>query len=70
MYFLAIIMPPLAVLFCGKPWQALLNIFLCLLVIVPGIVHAILVVNEHKARQRQNELAAMIGAAARQGRQG
>lgn len=63
MYFLAIFLPPLAVLLCGKPGQAILNCLLLLFLWIPAVVHAILVVNEHKARQRQNELAGMIAAA-------
>ncbi|CAN5534992.1 YqaE/Pmp3 family membrane protein [soil metagenome] len=52
LYLLAIIFPPLAVLFTGRPLQALLNVVLTLLLWIPGVVHAILVVNEHKANQR------------------
>ena len=46
-YILALLLPPLAVLFCGKPIQFLLNILLCLLGWIPGVVHAVLVVHEH-----------------------
>lgn len=52
LYLLAIVLPPLAVLFTGRPLQALLNVVLTLLLWIPGVVHAILVVNEHKANQR------------------
>lgn len=52
LYLLAIILPPLAVLFTGRPVQALLNVLLTLLFWIPGVLHAILVVNEHKANQR------------------
>jgi uncharacterized membrane protein YqaE (UPF0057 family) len=52
LYLLAIILPPLAVLLTGRPLQALLNLFLTMLLWIPGILHAILVVNEHKANQR------------------
>lgn len=48
MYLLAIIFPPLAVLMCGKPFQAIINLVLCLFFVVPGILHAILVVSERK----------------------
>lgn len=65
MYLLAIIIPPLAVLLCGKPGQAILNFFLCLLLFVPGVIHALFVVNERKARQRQEELVAVIAATQR-----
>lgn len=52
MYLLAILLPPVAVLFSGKPFQALINIFLTLLFWIPGMIHAILVVNEKKANKR------------------
>ena len=51
-YILAIIFPPLAVLLCGKPVQAFFNFFLTLLGWIPGVIHAILVVNSHKADKR------------------
>lgn len=52
LYFVAIILPPLAVLLTGRPFQAILNFFLTLFLWVPGVIHAILVVNEHKADKR------------------
>ena len=55
-YFLAIILPPLAVLLCGKPVQFILNIFLTLLGWIPGVVHAILVVNTHLADKRADKI--------------
>ncbi|MGG4218831.1 YqaE/Pmp3 family membrane protein [Paenibacillus jamilae] len=59
-YLLAIILPPLAVLFCGKPGQALLNLILCLFGWLPGIIHAIVVVNNHKADKRTDRLIEAI----------
>lgn len=56
MYFLAVIFPPLAVLLAGKPFQFLLNILLTLCAWIPGMIHAILIVNEYKADQRNQEL--------------
>jgi uncharacterized membrane protein YqaE (UPF0057 family) len=56
MYLLAILLPPLAVLLCGKPLQALLNVLLTLLGWVPGIIHACLVVSSHQADKRQDRL--------------
>ena len=55
MYILAIILPPVAVLFSGKPFQAILNIFLTLLGWLPGIIHAMFVVKDSKddARMRK-----------------
>ncbi len=55
-YFLAIILPPLAVLLCGKPVQFILNIFLTLLGWIPGVIHAILVVNTHLADKRADKI--------------
>lgn len=56
LYLIAILFPPLAVLLVGKPIQAVLNLFLCLLLYFPGLIHAILVVNESKANLRNREL--------------
>ena len=55
-YLLAIILPPLAVLLCGKPIQFVLNIFLTLLFWIPGVIHAILVVNGHLADKRADRI--------------
>lgn len=56
LYLVAILLPPVAVLLCGKPFQALLNLILCLFFYVPGMIHAILVVMDAKARERNAEL--------------
>ena len=56
MYLLAVVLPPVAVLCCGKPIQALLNIFLTLCVYFPGMIHAIAVVSSHKADQRAKQI--------------
>ncbi|AVR32079.1 hypothetical protein FORC60_2203 [Bacillus cereus] len=37
MYLLAILLPPVAVLFCGKPIQAIINFILTLIFWVPGL---------------------------------
>jgi len=55
-YLIAVILPPLAVLLCGKPGQALLNFLLTLLLWVPGVVHALVVVASHKADLRNEAL--------------
>ena len=59
-YLLAIILPPLAVLFCGKPIQFILNILLTALFYVPGMIHAILVVHSHLADKRTERLEEAI----------
>lgn len=56
LYLVAVILPPLAVLLAGKPFQALLSIPLTLLLYVPGIVHALFVVHNHYADQRTDRL--------------
>lgn len=61
LYLLAIVFPPLAVLLCGKPVQALLNFGLLLLLWFPGALHALLVVNAHQAQKRQDELIRALG---------
>ena len=55
-YFLAIILPPVAVLLCGKPIQFLLNIILTILGWIPGVIHAILVVHSHLADKRTDRI--------------
>jgi uncharacterized membrane protein YqaE (UPF0057 family) len=56
LYLLAIFLPPVAVLLCGKPFQAILNFFLTLLFYVPGLIHALLVVNNHYADKRTDRI--------------
>jgi uncharacterized membrane protein YqaE (UPF0057 family) len=65
LYLLAVVLPPLAVLLVGKPFQAILNVILCLCLWVPGCVHAVFVVHEHKANQRQKKLIEALQATAR-----
>jgi uncharacterized membrane protein YqaE (UPF0057 family) len=51
-YFIALIFPPLAVLLTGRLVQLLLNIILCFLLWIPGIIHALLIVSDSKAKAR------------------
>ncbi|MCC6229466.1 MAG: YqaE/Pmp3 family membrane protein [Phycisphaerales bacterium] len=60
-YLLAILLPPVAVLFCGKPFQALLNLVLTLCFWVPGMVHAILVAHDYYEDKRAERLFARMG---------
>jgi len=55
-YLIALLLPPLAVFLCGKPFQGILNIFLCLLFWVPGVIHAMFVVHSHLADKRTDKL--------------
>ena len=59
-YLLAVLVPPVAVLLCGKPVQAVLNFVLCLFLWVPGVVHALLVVHGHHADKRANRIVKAI----------
>jgi uncharacterized membrane protein YqaE (UPF0057 family) len=55
-YLLAIILPPIAVLLCGKPVQAILNLLLTILFWIPGVVHALFVVHSYLADKRTDRL--------------
>lgn len=63
MYFLAVILPPVAVLLTGKPIQALLNLLLTLLGWFPGAIHAVLVVKDKKDDKRMVKQAKIIANA-------
>ena len=56
MYLLAVVLPPLAVLLCGKPFQAIVNVALTLLFWIPGTVHALFVAHNYYADKRQERL--------------
>lgn len=56
LYLLAVLLPPVAVLLCGKPIQALLNFFLTLLFWVPGMIHAILVVSNRNSEKQTDRI--------------
>lgn len=62
-YLLAILLPPLAVLFCGKPIQAILNLVLTLLFWVPGVIHALLVVHDYHADARARRIIEQVRTA-------
>lgn len=51
-YLAAIICPPLAVLMCGRPSQALINLLLTLCFWLPGMIHALFVVNRAIADEK------------------
>lgn len=56
LYLVALLLPPVAVLLVGKPFQALLNLILTLLLWLPGAVHACLVVHEHYNDKRAKQI--------------
>ncbi len=62
LYILAFILPPIAVLFSGKPIQALLNFFLCFLLWIPAVIHALLVVHDHYEDKRARKIIRAINS--------
>ncbi|WP_456278746.1 YqaE/Pmp3 family membrane protein [Bacillus sp. AK128] len=60
MYLLAIVLPPVAVLFAGRPFQALLNLILTCFFWLPGAIHAVLVVKDKKDDKRMEKQAKLI----------
>ncbi len=43
-YLQVIVLPPLAVLSCREPFQAILNLILTVCLLIPGVVHALIFV--------------------------
>lgn len=60
---LAIMCPPLAVLTRGRPAEVFANLGLTALLFVPGVVHALKVVDRHETEQRFEELLRALGPA-------
>lgn len=61
LYLLAILLPPLAVLICGKPIQALLNLILTIFCVwIGGVLHAVMIVADAKADERNRRLVDAI----------
>jgi uncharacterized membrane protein YqaE (UPF0057 family) len=58
-YFLALVLPPVAVLIT-RPGQIILNIILCILGWVPGMIHALIVVGSYEADKRNEKLIKAI----------
>lgn len=60
LYLLAIVLPPVAVLMAGKPAQAVLNVLLTICIWIPGVIHALFVVNSRNADNRNKAVIAAI----------
>jgi uncharacterized membrane protein YqaE (UPF0057 family) len=67
-YLLAIFLPPIAMIVEGRMGHLLLNIVLCLLGYLPGVIHAVLVVADGNAKKaeaiRKAEIKEIVGAIA------
>ena len=59
-YVLAILLPPIAVLSCGKPFQAIVNLILTLCLWLPGMIHALFVVHNFHEDRRADRLVRAI----------
>ena len=59
-YFWALILPPVAIMLCKKPGQFFLNIILCALGWIPGIVHALFAAASYEANERNQALIKAI----------
>ncbi|GGD07070.1 YqaE/Pmp3 family membrane protein [Pontibacillus salipaludis] len=60
LYLLAILLPPVAVLLVGKPFQAIINLLLTILGVIPGAIHAVLVVKDHKDDKRAQKYGTVV----------
>jgi uncharacterized membrane protein YqaE (UPF0057 family) len=60
LYLLAVIVPPVAVLLRGKPLQALINLCLWCCFLLPGIIHAMIVINGANKDSRMKKQAKLI----------
>ena len=58
LYLVAVVLPPLAVLLAGKPFQAIISFILQLTLIgwVPATIHALFVVNNYYADRRADRM--------------
>lgn len=54
--YLLCLIPPIAVILCKKPGQALFSALLTILFYFPGVIHAILVVHTYHADIRHKEM--------------
>lgn len=60
LYVLAFLLPPIAVLMCGKPLQCIFNIILCCIFWVPGVIHAFYIVNTHLMEKQTGKIVDAI----------
>jgi uncharacterized membrane protein YqaE (UPF0057 family) len=58
--FLCYVFPPLAVLFMGRPFSAVLNSFLTMFFYLPGMKHALICYADYKANQSVEKITNAI----------
>ena len=58
LFFLCVVLPPLAVFLTGRMGSFLLSLVLTLLGWLPGVIHAFFVVSDHKNEKRLRAIAA------------
>jgi uncharacterized membrane protein YqaE (UPF0057 family) len=57
LFFLCVVLPPLAVLLTGRIGSFLLSLVLTLLGWLPGVIHAFFVVSDYKNEKRLRAIA-------------
>lgn len=57
---LCLLLPPIGVLFCGKPGKFVICCILCLLGYIPGMIYGLMVYSEHKSDKRFKRLEGQI----------
>jgi uncharacterized membrane protein YqaE (UPF0057 family) len=59
-YLFAFLLPPVAILLCGRPILAVVSILFTLCFWVPGIILALIVVSQANADRRNRELVQAV----------
>ena len=62
MKYILCLIPPLAIIACGKYVQVIVSVILTICFYIPGVIHAILVVNNHNADRRADKIKKSIEA--------
>jgi len=57
LFFLCVVLPPLAVFLTGRLGSFFLSLILTLLGWLPGVIHAFFVVSDHKNEKRLRKIA-------------
>ncbi len=60
LFLVAVLCPPAAVMFLGKPSQGAVNLGLTLMLYFPGLLHALSIVSQYKIQQRNETLMRLV----------